>query len=153
MDDTATLLAVLTQAIGLTQVRQRQAIVTLGFDTCKGLRDALLEDLQGLFGTIDRNNCERLANQQVRFNLTVKSHMYALREEFIMREECNTEMGLNMLMLLDIQVVNTFVTKHEAWKIAKDAASTSSLPVIEVPKLTKKNWKEFCHSLMETFGR
>ena len=70
-----------------------------------------------------------------------------------MRNECNAEMGLNMLMLLDIQVVNTFVAKHKAWKTAKDAASTSSLPSIEVPKLTKKNWKEFRRALIETFGR
>ena len=153
MNDTGTLLEVLTQAIGLTQARQRQAIITLGFDTCKGLRDTSLEDLRGLFGMIERNNCGLLANQQVRFNLTVKACMYALREEFIMRDECNTEMGFNMLMLLNIQVVNTFVAKHKAWKIAKDAASAFSLPSIEVPKLTKKNWKEFCCALMESFGR
>ena len=153
MDDAGTLLAVLTQAIGLTQARQRQAIVTLGFDTCERLRDTSLEDLRGLFSTIERNNHGLGANQQVRFNLTVKSYMYALWEEFIMRNECNSEMGLNMLMHLDIQVVNTFVAKHKAWKIAKDAASTSSVPAIEVPKLTKKNLKEFRRALLETLGR
>ena len=153
MDDAGTLLAVLTQAIGLIQARQRQAIVTLGFDTCKGLRDTWLEDLRGLFSTIDRNNRGLVANQQVRFNLTVKSRMYALREEFIMRNECNLEIGLNMLMLLDIQVVNTFIAKPKAWKIAKDAASTSLLPAIEVPKLMKKKWKEFRRALLKTFGR
>ena len=153
MDDAGTLLAVLAQAIGLTQARQRQAIVMLGFDACEGLRDTLLEDLRFFFGTIDRKNRGLLANQHVRFNLTFKSHMYALREEFIMRDECNKEMGLNVLMLLNVQVVNTFVAKHKAWKIAKDATSTSSLPAIEVPKLTKKNWKEFRRALLETFGR
>ena len=153
MDDRNTLIAVLTQAIGLAQARQRQAFITLGFGMCEGLRDTSLEDLRGLFSTIDRNNLRLLANQQLRFNLTVKTRMYALCEEFIIRNECNMEMILSMLMMLTVPVVNTFVAKHKAWQIAKDAASTSSLPSIKVPKLTKKNQKEFRHSLMETFGR
>ena len=55
-----------------------------------------------------------------------------------MRSHCNAKMGLNMLLLMDTQVVDTFVTKHKAWQIAKEVVSTSSLPKIEVPKLTKK---------------
>ena len=153
MNDGNTLLTVLTNAIGLTLLRQRQAIVSFGFDTCNGLKSTSIEDLRGLFSTIDRNNRGLLANQQARLNLTVKSRMHALREEFVMRSQCNAEMGLNMLLLMDTQVVDTFVSKHKAWQIAKDAASTSSLSKIEVPKLTKKNWKEFHRALIETFGR
>ena len=78
MDDGNTLLTVLTDAIGLTVARQRQAIVTFGFDTCNGLKSTSVEDLRILFNTIDRNNRGLLANQQARLNLTVKSRMYAL---------------------------------------------------------------------------
>ena len=102
---------------------------------------------------IVRNNCGLLANQQARLNLTVKSHMYALCEEFIIRSECNAEMGLEMLLLMDTQVVDTFVAQHKAWHIAKDVTSTSSLSKIEVPKLTRKNWKDFHCAIIEIFGR
>ena len=58
-----------------------------------------------------------------------------------------------MLLLMDTQVVDTFVEKHKAQQIVKDAAATSSLFKIKVPKLTKKNWKDFHCALIETFGR
>ena len=153
MDDRNTLVTVLTEAIGLTLARQRQAIVNFGFDTCNGLKSTSVEDLRGLFSTIDRNNHGLLANQQLRFNLIVNSCMYALREEFVVRSQCNAEMGLNMLLLMDTQVVDTFVAKHKAWQIAKEAVATSSLSKIKVPKLMKKHWKEFHCALIKTFGR
>ena len=153
MNDGNTLLTVLADMIGLTLLRQRQAIVSYGFDTCNGLMSTSVEDLRSLFSTIARNNRGLLVNQQARLNLTVKSRMYALCKEFVMRSQCNAEMGLNMLVMMNTQVVNTFVAKHKAWQIAKDAAATSSLSKIEVPKLTKKNCKEFHCALIETFGR
>ena len=63
-------------------------------------------DLKGLFITIECNNCGLGANQQVQLNLTVKSQLYALSEEFIMRGDCDTEMRLDMLLLLDLQVAD-----------------------------------------------
>ena len=153
MDDPPTLIAVLQNAIGLGLVRQRQTIVNFGFDTCNGLKNSTESDLRGLFSTIERNNCGLNANQQVRLNLTHKSRMYALREEFIMREACGAEMGLAMLILMDTVVMDQLVEKHRAWSIAKEAASSSSLKSIEVPKLTKKNWKEFSSAVNEALGR
>ena len=70
-----------------------------------------------------------------------------------MRSQCNAEMGLDMLLLMDTQVVDTFVAKYKAWQIVKDVASMSTLSKIEVPKLTKKNWKDFHSALIETFGK
>ena len=55
-----------------------------------------------------------------------------------MREDCDAETGLNMLMVFDIWAVNKLVAKHKAWKPAKDEISNATLPAIEVPKLTKK---------------
>ena len=52
-------------------------------------------------------------------------------------------MGLDMLLLLDLQVLDQLVAKHKAWKITKSAMSNATLPTIEVPTLTKKNWREF----------
>ena len=70
-----------------------------------------------------------------------------------MREECDAEMGLNMLILMDTIVANSFVAKHKSWKTAKEVAQNASLPAIDVPKLTKKNWKDFYRNLVETLGR
>ena len=114
------MLTVLTDAIGLALLRQRQAIVSYGFDTCNGLMSTSVEDLRSLFSMIDRNNRGLLANQQARLNLTVKSCMYALCEEFVMRSQCNAKMGLDMLLPMNTQVVDTFVAKHKAWQINKE---------------------------------
>ena len=111
------------------------------------------DDLKGLLNTIDCNNHGLLANQQVCLNLTVKSYLYAHREEFIMREDCNAEMGLNMLLLLDIPAVNKLVATHKALKIVKSAISNAILPAFEVTMLTKKNWRDFCRSMVETYSR
>ena len=91
MDDTQTLVTVLQLAIDLNQGRQRQAIINFGFDTCNRLKNTTEDNLKDLFSTIEQNNHGLLANQQVRLNLTVKSRLYALREEFIMREDCAAE--------------------------------------------------------------
>ena len=76
MNDRNTLLAVLTQAIGLAQARQRQAIVNFGFDMYDGLRNTSMKDRRGLFSKIDRNNLGLLVNQQARFNLMGKFGLY-----------------------------------------------------------------------------
>ena len=151
MDDAQTLVTVLQDAIGLNQGRQRQAIINFGFDTCNGLKNTTEDDLKGLFSTIQRNNGGLPAHRQVHLNLTVKSRLQALREEFIMREDCNAEMGLKMLMLLDIPVMDQLVAKHKAWKIAKSAISNATLPTIDVSTLTKKNWRDFYKAMVETY--
>ena len=69
-----------------------------------------------------------------------------------MREDCDAEMGLDMLLDLDLQVVNGLVAKHKAWKIAKSAITNATLPAIEVPTPTKKNWRDFYKVIVETFG-
>ena len=108
IDNKTTLVTLLQNAIGLYLARQRQVIVNFGFDTCNGLKNTSVEDLRGVFSTIDRNNCLLQAGQQVRLNLTVKSQLYAICEEFIMREECKAEMGINMLILMDTVVADQF---------------------------------------------
>ena len=153
MDDPATLLTVLQNAIGLNLARQRQAIVNFGFDTCNGLKNRSEADFRGLFSTIERNSRNLQAGNQVRLNLTVKAHLHVICEEFIMRDECAAEMGLDMLILMDAVVADQFVAKHRAWKIAKEASQGASLPTIDVPKLTKKKWKDFYRALVKTLGR
>ena len=55
MDDPATLLTVLQNAIGLNLARQRQAIMNFGFDTCNGLKNMSEADflvrLKGIIAT------------------------------------------------------------------------------------------------------
>ena len=43
-----------------------------------------------------------------------------------------------MLILMNMDVADQFVAKHRAWKIAKEASQGATLPMIDVPKLTKK---------------
>ena len=85
MNHTQTLVTLLQDAIGLNQARQRNVIISFGFDTCNGLKNTTEDDLKGLFSTIECNNCGLAANQQVQLNLTVKSLLYSVREEFIMK--------------------------------------------------------------------
>ena len=106
MDDQATLLTVLQNATGLNLARQRQAIVNFGFDTCNGLKNTSEANFRGLFSTIEHNNRNLQVGNQVRLNLTGKARLHAICEEFIMREECATEMGLNMLILMDTVVAD-----------------------------------------------
>ena len=86
MDDPATLLTVLQNAIGLNLARQRQAIVNFGFETCDGLKNTSEANFRGLFSTIECNNRNLLPGQQVRLNLTAKARLHAICKEFIMRE-------------------------------------------------------------------
>ena len=69
-----------------------------------------------------------------------------------MREGCDAEMGLDMLILLDLQVLDQLVAKHKAWKITKSAISNATSPIIRVPTLTKKNWRDFYKAIVETYG-
>ena len=62
-------------------------------------------------------------------------------------------MGLNILILMDTVMADQFVAKHRAWKIAKEASQGASLPTIDVPKLTKKNWKKNYRAMVKTLGR
>lgn len=153
MNDPATLESVLQNAIGLTLGRQRQAIIDLGFNTCNGLENASKDDLKTLFLTVERNNRDLNANQQVRFNITVKARINALREEFIMRKACNAEMTLADLLQLGTADVDSLLLKHRTWEETKNAASSLSLPDITVPKLTKLNWKEFHQAFKELLSR
>ena len=62
-------------------------------------------------------------------------------------------MGLASLLQLNTLMVDLLADKHWAWKLAKKAAKSAALSDIEVPKLTKKNWKDFSKALSEAFGR
>ena len=61
-------------------------------------------------------------------------------------------MGLKMLMLMDIPVVDQLVAKHKAWTIVKSAIFNATLPTIDVPTLTKKNWRDFHKAMIKTYG-
>ena len=152
MEDPATFDTLLTQAVGMTLNRQRLAISTYGFDTCGGLMSASEDDLKNLLTTIERNNRDLAAGQQVRINTQMRTKLFALREEFLMRDKCGAIMTLaNIIQILPADV-NRFVEKHRTWNEARKAAKAMSLPDISVPALTKLNWQQFNQTFLEVLS-
>ena len=153
MDDQASFITLLTQAVGMTLNRQRVAITTFGFDTCDGMMSASEDDLKNLLTTIERNNRELNANQAVRINTQMRTRLFALREEFLMRNACGATMTLAEIIGLTPANVNDYVEKHRVWKEASKAAKSMSLPDITVPALTKLNWQQFNRAFLEVLSR
>ncbi len=153
MDDQATFITLLTQAVGMTLNRQRQAITTFGFDTCEGLMSASEDDLKNLLSTIERNNRDVNVNQAVRINTQMRTRLFALREEFLMRNACGATMTLAEIIGLLSADVNGFVVKHRVLKEVCKAAKAMSLPDITVPALSKLNWQQFNRSFLEVLSR
>jgi len=112
MDDPATFTDVLTNAIGLTQNRQRLAIIDNGFATAHGLATIGDSALDTLFKTIEnQNRYANNANQCVNINITAKEKIKALRAKFIMRSECDAQMVVNELAIMDTNDVDTLREK------------------------------------------
>jgi hypothetical protein len=142
MDDAATFEGLLTR-IGFTAVRQKNAILDHGFGTCRELASFNKDSLDDLFKTIQTLNRDLAANQRVSINLTMKKRLNAVREEFIMRKNCGAEMIQITIDSLDGPAVDALATKHAEWGESKKASSKDNLPDVEVPKLSKSNWKDF----------
>ena len=154
MDDPATFTDMLTNAIGLTQNRQRLAIIDNGFATAHGLATIGDSALDTLFKTIEnQNRYANNANQRVNINITAKERLKALRAEFVMRSECDAQMVANELTIMDTNDVDILREKHRTWHESKKRASSVSLPNIDVPKLVKNNWKTFNQTFIETMSR
>ena len=154
MDDPATFTDVLTNAIGLTQNRQRLAIIDNGFATAHGLATIGDSALDTLFKTIEnQNRYVNNVNQCVNINIMAKEKIKALRAKFIMRSECDAQMVVNELAIMDTNDVDTLGEKHRTWHETKKRASSISLPDIDVPKLVKNNWKTFNQTFIETMSR
>jgi hypothetical protein len=153
MEDVATFVTVITRAVGMTQNRQRNAITLYGFTTCVGLMTTKESNLRSLLDTIERSNRGVAQNQQVRINMSMRSNLFALREEFLMRDKCNAAYTLADLIQLNAADMARLGAKHRTWEEAKKAAKSMSLPDITVPALTKLNWKEFNRAFLEVLTR
>jgi len=154
MNDQAIFNNVLEHGIGLNQPRQRNKIIDNGFDTTQGLANMSDSALDTLFKTIEQQNrYMNNNNQRVTINLQAKERIKALRAELTMRSLCNANMGAAELGIMITYDVDTFRLKHRLWKESKVAASSVSLPTIEVPKLTKGTWKTFNQSVIESISR
>lgn len=152
MDDAATFEGLLTR-IGFTAVRQKNAILDHGFGTCRELASFNKDSLDDLFKTIQTLNRDLAANQRVSINLTMKKRLNAVREEFIMRKNCGAEMIQITIDSLDGPAVDALATKHAEWGESKKASSKDNLPDVEVPKLSKSNWKDFRSHIFELLSR
>ena len=49
--------------------------------------------------------------------------------------------------------LDTFVRKHNDWKVFKDSADSMSLPSVTIPKLVKGNWKVYSQVIKELLTR
>jgi hypothetical protein len=56
MDNQAAFCDFLQYGIGLGQVRQRNAVITYGFNTCRGMMDTSNDGISNLFDTISKEN-------------------------------------------------------------------------------------------------
>ena len=153
MNSQETFLLLLQHGIGLTQGRQRTAITTHGYDTCRGLVDTSNDGIKTVFETIARSNRGLNQAQQVTIREQVKQRIYGTRSELIMRLSCGAPITDNYLSNLTTETVDGFVQKHNQWKVFKEAASNMTLPSVTIPLLTKSNWKEFSQAMKELLTR
>ena len=153
MNNQGVFLLVLQNGIGLNDPRQRAAVTTVGYTSCRGLVDASTEGIRGVFETISRGNRGLAAARRVYIPEQVKQRFYGLRSELRMRIACGATIVDDILMALTTDIIDEYVRKHNEWKEFKDAAGNMALPNVTVPKLTKSNWKEFSHSIKELLSR
>ena len=139
--------------IGFTLARQRNAIMENGFSTCRELASFDKDSLDELFTTIQRLNRDLAENARVKISLTMKKRLNAVREEFIMRDRCDAEMVQETIDALTTVEVDTLAKKHMQWNESKKSASNDQLPDVDVPKLTKSNWKDFRTAIHELLSR
>ena len=154
MNSDAVFTTFLTAGIGLTQNRQRNAITTHGFNTCRALIDTSDDGIKEVFGTISRENRNiNNAAHRVFIRENIKQRFYGGKKELLMRIECGAQVNQTYITGLTTNDVDDFVRKHNDWKNFKNSADNMSLPAVTVPKLTKSNWKLFSQSIKELLTR
>ena len=154
MNSNAVFTTFLTNGIGLTQNRQRNAITTHGFDTCRAFIDTSDDGIKEVFGTISRENRNiNNAAHRVYIRENVKQRFYGAKQELIMRIKCGGQVNQAYLNALTTNDIDEFVRKHNNWKVFKNSADNMSLPTVTIPKLTKNNWKTFSQAIKEMLTR
>ena len=153
MNNAASFNTFLQNGIGLSQARQRVAITTHGYNTCRGLVDTTNEGIKEVFAVISRENRDLAVNVRVYVREQVKQRFYGAKAEFLMRLSCNSDIDAAYLTGLTTDDVDDFVRKHNKWREYKNAARTMSLPDVTVPKLTKNNWKLVRNAIREVLQR
>ena len=97
----------LQNQIGLTQARQRNAVIAHGFDTCLGLVDTDTEGIKEVFHNISRGNRDIIdACNHIIIREQVKQRLYEAREEFLMKGDCGANITSGYLTTLTINQVN-----------------------------------------------
>ena len=93
----------LQNEIGLTQARQRNAVIAHDFDTCLGLVYTDTEGIKVVFHNISRENrnITDIRNHIIICD-QVKNRFYGAREEFIMKEDCGANIRGGYLTALTI---------------------------------------------------
>ena len=152
MDDAAAFLSALTQC-GFTQPRQRTAVTTFGFSTCRELSNQNDDDLKNLWSSIQTNNRNLAVNQIVNVSAVAKKRLSSLRKEMKMRRNCNAEYDVGDINALTTNDINLLVNKHNAWEETLKSISDQKLPEINMPKLNRENWKEWKTSFFEQLYR
>ena len=154
MNNNATFITFLTSGIGLTQARQRTAVTTHGFDTCQAFVNTSNDGIKDVFATISRENRNiNNAGHRVYIRENVKQRFFGAKQEFQMRINCGAVMDQAYLTGLTANDIDTFVRKHNDWKVFKDSADSMSLPSVTIPKLVKGNWKVYSQAIKELLTR
>ena len=153
MNDQNSFETLLSNGLGLTVQRARNAIILYGFDTCRGLVDTSTDGLKAVFDAISRENRNQTNARQVTIREQIKQRFFGIRSELIMRANCGGTIDNAFITGLTVNDVDILVNKHNEWKLFKEAASNMTLPSVKIPALTKSNWKEFSQSMKELLTR
>ena len=133
MNDQNSFITLLSNGLGLTVPRARNAIILYGFDTFRGLVDTSTDGLKAVFDTISRENRNLANNRQVTIREQIKQRFYGIRSELIMRTNCGGAIDNAFITGLTVNDIDILVNKHNEWKIFKDAASNMTLPSVKIP--------------------
>ena len=154
MNNVANFNTFLQNGIGLTQVRQRDAVTNHGFDTCSGLLNTTKDGIKDVFTAISNANRDiAQARNKVYIREQLKQRVYGAKDEFTMRINCGSTIDTAYLTAIDTNDTDQFVRKHQEWNEFKKSVSSMTLPNVTVPKLTKSNWKNFSQAIKQLLTR
>ena len=116
--------------------------------------DTDTEVIKDVFHNISRRNRDIIdARNHIILREQVKQRFYGAREDFLMKENCGTNITSGYLTVLTINQVNEFTRKHKNGKDFKTSANNLTLPSVKVPKLNKNSWKYFSQTIKELLTR
>lgn len=152
MNNAANLTHIITEA-GLVNAAQRVAFNTFGCTDCSGLMNHTKEDLKSIWNSISENNRGLAQEDRINISELCKKRIDALRRELIMRDECISQYEAVILATLTAADLDHLVMKHTEWEEVIKANASMTLPDVDIPKLTKDNWKRWSTTIKELFSQ